>query len=314
MNVIFQYSAGRWLREQLTGLARHGLAIESCDEGDEERFFALLSGAEVIWHVLKPISADVIARGPKLRLIQKIGVGVNTIDLDAARMRDIPVCNMPGTNSRAVAEMTLLLILAALRRLPLLDRRTRNGLGWARDPALTDAFGELEGLTVGLVGYGTVPRILTPCLMALGATVIYTARGPRPDAAAPFRPLDRLLTESDVVSLHVPLTIDTRGMLDRARIFAMKPGAILINTARGGLTDEAALADALRTGRLSAAGLDVFAEEPVHPDNPLLSLDNVVLAPHVAWLTRGTLVRSFEVAVENCRRLGSGEPLLHRVI
>ena len=314
MNVIFQYGAGPWLREQLANLAEHGLAVEPCDEEDDARFFALLSAAEVLWHVLKPISADVIARAPKLRLIQKIGVGVNTIDLDAARARRIPVCNMPGTNSRAVAEMTLLLMLAALRRLPLLDRRTRSGLGWARGPALTDVFGELEGLTVGLVGYGAVPRILAPCLTALGATPIYTARSPRPDATASFRSLDRLLAESDVVSLHVPLTPETRGLLDRAGISRMKPGAILVNTARGGLVDEAALVEALRTGRLAAAGLDVFAEEPLRPDNPLLALDNVVLAPHVAWLTRGTLVRSLEVAVENCRRLGAGEPLLHRVV
>ena len=128
MNVIFQYGAGPWLREQLANLAEHGLAVEPCDEEDDARFFALLSVAEVIWHVLKPISADVIARAPKLRLIQKIGVGVNTIDLDAARARRIPVCNMPGTNSRAVAEMTLLLMLAALRRLPLLALALRSGI------------------------------------------------------------------------------------------------------------------------------------------------------------------------------------------
>ena len=314
MNVIFQYGAGPWLREQLANLTQHGLAVEPCDEEDDERFLTLLPEAEVIWHVLKPISADVIARAPKLRLIQKIGVGVNTIDLDAARTRDIPVCNMPGTNSRAVAEMTLLLILAALRRLPLLDRCTRSGLGWSRDPALTDAFGELEGLTVGLVGFGTVSRILAPCLTALGATLIYTARAARPDATASFRSFNQLLAESDVVSLHVPLTSETRGLLDRAGISRMKPGAILVNTARGGLVEEVALVDALRTGRLAAAGLDVFAEEPVRPDNPLLSLDNVVLAPHVAWLTRGTLVRSLEVAVENCRRLGGGEALVHQIV
>ena len=314
MRVVFQYGAGPWLLRRFAILADRGLVVEACDEDDDACFFALMAEADVLWHVLKPITADVIARAPKLRLIHKIGVGVNTIDLDAAHERGIPVCNMPGSNSRAVAEMTLLLMLAALRRLPLLDRRTREGLGWTRDPALTDAFGELDGLTVGLVGYGAIPQVLVPCLAALGASVIYTARAPKPDAAVPYRPLDQLLAESDIVSLHIPLTPETQGLLDRAAIARMKPGAILVNTARGALVDEAALVEALRAGRIAAAGLDVFAEEPVRPDNPLLALDNVALAPHVAWLTRGTLERSLDVAVENCRRLTVGEPLLHRVV
>ncbi len=314
MKVIFQYGAGPWLEQRLRDLSSEGLVVESCDEDDDRRFDALLATAEVIWHVLKPITAEIIGRAPRLRLIQKIGVGVNTIDLDAARARGIPVCNMPGTNSRAVAEMTLLLMLAALRRLSLLDRRTREGLGWVRDPRLTDVFGELDGVVVGLVGYGAVPQILAPCLAAPGATVLYTARAEKPDATASYRPLDRLLADSDIVSLHVPLTPETEGLLDRAALARMKPGAILVNTARGALVDEAALVEALRTGRIAAAGLDVFAEEPVRPDNPLLALDNVALAPHVAWLTRGTLERSLDMAVENCRRLTIGEPLLHRVV
>jgi phosphoglycerate dehydrogenase-like enzyme len=128
-----------------------------------------------------------------------------------------------------------------------------------------------------------------------------------------WRPLDALLAEADVVSLHLPLTPETENLIDAAALGRMKPGAILVNTARGGLVDTQALAAALRTGRLAGAGLDVFAHEPVDAADPLLLLPNVVLTPHIAWLTTGTFDRSFSLAAENCRRLAAGEALLHRV-
>jgi phosphoglycerate dehydrogenase-like enzyme len=312
LSVLFHYAAGTALAARLAGL--DGLHISVCPEHDDARFAALLPEAEVIWHVLKPLTAEHIAAASKLNLIQKIGVGVNTIALDAARARGIPVCNLPGTNSPAVAEMTLLLMLAALRRLPVLDRATREGRGWALDPALQDGFGELGGRCVGLVGFGAVPQALLPVLRAFGCRVLYSARTPHPDAAAQWRSLPDLLAEADIVSLHVPLTEETRHLIDAAALARMKPGAILVNTARGGLVDQAALTEALATGRLAAAGLDVFAEEPVAPTDPLLALPNVVLAPHVAWLTAGTFDRSLALAAENCRRLVEGRPLLHRVI
>jgi len=276
-------------------------------------FDALLPQTDVIWHLLRPLSAVDIAKARKLRLIQKIGVGVNTIDLNAAKEKNIAVCNMPGSNSRAVAELTLLLILACLRRLPLLDRMTREGRGWRLDSSLQDTFGELGGRTVGFVGYGGIPKILTPALLALGANVIYTATAPKSIDGVHFRSLSELLAEADIVSLHTPLTAATTKLIDRDRLASMRPGAILINTARGGLVDQFALIDALRSGHLAAAGLDVFATEPP-VDDPLLRLDNVVVLPHIAWLTVNTLQRSLAVAVENCRRLAAGETLLHRVV
>jgi phosphoglycerate dehydrogenase-like enzyme len=312
LSVLFHYAAGAALAAHLSRL--DGLRIAVCPEHDEARFAALLAEAEVIWHVLRPLTAAHIAAAPKLRLIQKIGVGVNTIALDAARARGIPVCNLPGTNAPAVAEMTLLLMLAALRRLPLLDRATREGRGWALDPALQDGFGEVGGRCVGLVGFGAVPQALLPVLRALGCRVLYTARTPRADAPAEWRSLPDLLAEADIVSLHLPLSDDTRHLIDAAALARMRPGAILVNTARGGLVDQAALTEALAAGRLAAAGLDVFAEEPISANDPLLALPNVVLAPHVAWLTGGTFDRSLALAAENCRRLVEGRPLLHRVI
>ncbi len=314
MKVVFHHDAGPGLGRKLTELSADGLHVEACSAADDARFSALMAEAEVLWHVLRPVSAEDMAGAPGLRLIQKIGVGVNTIDLDAARAAGIAVCNMPGTNSRAVAEMTLALMLAATRRLIAFGAATRRGTGWQLDPARQDDLGEIAGRTVGLVGYGAVPRLLVPMLAAMRATVLYTATRPKQDAVAEWRDLPALLAESDILSLHLPQTTETEGMLDRAALARMKPGAILINTARGGLVDEAALVEALRSGRLRAAGLDVFAREPVDPANPLLALDNVVVAPHVAWLTTDNFDRSLAVAVENCRRLTKGEPLLHRVV
>jgi phosphoglycerate dehydrogenase-like enzyme len=314
MKIVFQYDAGPGLRRRLAALAAEGFEVASCEETDQARFRALMADAEALWHVLMPITAEVIAASPRLRFIQKVGVGLNTIDLAAAKARGIAVCNMPGTNSRAVAEMTLLLMLAALRRICWFDRTTREGRGWPLPSEIQDDLGEIAGRTVGLVGYGAVPKLLAPVLAAMGAKVLYTARTKKPDAAAEWRTLDDLLAESDVVSLHVSLGKETEGLIGANALARMKPGAVLVNTARGALVDERALADALRSGHLGAAGLDVFAAEPAGPGHPLFALPNVVLAPHVAWLTTETLGRSLAVAVENCRRLRAGMPLLHRVV
>jgi phosphoglycerate dehydrogenase-like enzyme len=311
MKVLLHYDAGPGLAAQLATLS--GLDLTICPEADTARYAALLPEVEVIWHVLRPITAADIAAAPKLRLIQKIGVGVNTIDLAAARARGIAVCNLPGTNSRAVAEMTLLLMLGALRRIAHLDAETRAGRGWSQSTALQDGLFELAGRRVGLVGYGAVPKILAPVLQTLGCEVLYTAQSPKPDAIGSFRSMGALLSESDIVSLHIPETPETRGRINAVAIARMKPGAVLVNTARGGLVDQAALVAALRSGHLAAAGLDVFTAEPTDPADPLLSLSNVVLTPHVAWLTTGTFARSFSIAAENCRRLEHGQPLLHQV-
>ena len=272
-----------------------------CPESDVQAFERLLPQIEVLWHVLKPVTADVIAKAPKLKLIQKIGSGVNTIDVEAAKRRGIAVCNLPGTNSRAVAEMTLLLMLACLRRLPGLSAAVRAGR-WLDAWKLQDNFGELGGRTVGLLGYGAVPRILAPMLEAMGAKVQYWSR-----SAGDFA---TVLGASDIVSLHLPLTNETEKLVDPRR---MKRGSILINTARGGLVDEPALVEALKSGHLAAAGLDVFSAEPLPAGHPLLALPNVVCSPHLAWLTQETLERSIGAAMENVRRLAAGELLLHRV-
>jgi phosphoglycerate dehydrogenase-like enzyme len=311
MKAVLQYRASPGLRRKLTALEFPTVVV---DETDKDTFRREMADADILLHVLEPVTSAVIDAAPYLRLIQKIGIGVNTIDLDAARRRGIEVCNMPGTNTQAVAEMTLLLMLATLRRLAQLDRLTRAGKGWELEPELPDDLGELSGRTVGLIGFGAVARRLLPMLQAIGAKVVYTSRQPVADSPTGFLPLAELLPVVDVLSLHLPLTPETTGIVDAAALAAMKRGSVLINTARGPLVDEAALLEALTSGHLRGAGLDVFAGEPVSTDAPLLQLRNVVVTPHLAWLTTETLERSLSIVTENCRRLRTGEPLLHRVV
>ena len=287
------------------------LDIRWCAEDDDATFYRELPDAEVIWHVLRPLSGADLQRGTRLRLVHKLGAGVNTVDVDVATERGIAVANMPGANAPSVAEGAVLLMLAALRRLPLLDRATRDGRGWPTDPSLGDTVRDIGSCTVGLVGYGNIARRVEQIVAAMGATVLHTST--RDDGTAAWRALPELLGASDIVSLHLPLTPDTHGLLGRDALNVMKREAVLVNTSRGPNVDEDALIDALRAGRLAAAGLDVFAVEPIPADNPLLALDNVVLTPHVSWYTADTMRRYLVEAVDNCRRLRDGHPLVNVV-
>lgn len=315
MKLVLHYRASPHLRAALEARAAAAqVVVAIVDEDDDEGFAREIADADVLFHVLKPVTAAMIAQAPQLKLVQKIGVGVNTIDLDAARARGVAVANMPGTNSQAVAEMTLALMFAVLRRIGALDAATRAGRGWHPDPATLDSIGEIAGRTIGLIGYGAIPARLAPVLVALGADVVYTARHARVDGVGRFMRLDELLEAADIVSLHVPLGPETRGIIGRDALARIKRGAVLINTARGELVDEAALIVALADGRLRGAGLDVFAIEPVDPANPLLQCERVVVTPHLAWLTPETIERSLVVAFENVRRVRDDEPLLHKVV
>ena len=287
------------------------LDIRWCAEDDDAAFYRELPEADVLWHVLRPLSGDDLDRGTRLRLVHKMGAGVNTIDVATATRRGIAVANMPGANAPSVAEGTVLLMLAALRQLPALDRATRDGRGWPTDPALGETVRDLGSCTVGLIGYGNIAKRVADIVGAMGAAVVHTST--RDDGRPGWRPLADLLSASDIVSLHLPLTTQTHHLLDRDAIARMKPNAVLVNTSRGAVIDEAALVDALRAGRPAAAGLDVFEAEPVAPDNPLLELDNVVLTPHVTWYTADTMRRYLTEAVANCRRLHDGEPLANVV-
>lgn len=290
---------------------RDWLDIRWCHEDDDDTLHRDLPWADAVWHVLQPLSGEDLRRGEHLRLVHKLGAGVNTIDVDTATDLGIAVANMPGANAPSAAEGTVLLMLAAMRRLRDLDAAIRAGRGWPTDPSLGETVRDIGGCTVGLVGYGNIAQRVEKIVAAMGARVVHTST--RDDGTPGWQTLAQLLAESDIVSLHLPLTPQTTALIDRSALHAMKPNALLVNTSRGGVVDEASLTEALRDGRLAAAGLDVFATEPVDPTNPLLQLDNVVVTPHVVWYTRDTMRRYLAHAIDNCRRLRDGQDLVNVV-
>ena len=229
-----------------------------------------------------PFDAAVLAAAPQLRVIARVGVGTDSIDLAAATAAGVVVLTTPGANREATADHALAMILAALRRIVELDESVRRG-EWRRGAAHTPW--ELHGATVGLVGYGSIGRAVARRLAGFDVELLVCdpAVGATANGATAVS-LSELLCRADVVSLHAPLTRETRGLLGAGELALMRPEAVLVNTSRGGLVDEAALAHALGAGRLRAAALDVFDDEPAVPP-ALAALPNIVLTPHVAGLS-----------------------------
>jgi glyoxylate reductase len=268
---------------------------------------ARVSGKDALVCLLTdPIDRTVIDAAPTLKVIANVAVGYNNIDVAHARSRGIIVTNTPDVLTESVADFTWALILAITRRLSEGERLVRRGewKGWALDLLLGT---ELRGKQLGLVGVGRIGRAVAARAAAFGMTVAYTARRPLDFPNAEPMPLDRLLISSDIVSLHVPLTPETQHLIDKKALARMKRSAYLINTARGPVVDEAALAWALQHHLLAGAALDVYEKEPiVHPD--LLTLENVLLVPHLASGTTETRTAMADLAAGNVVAVLSGRP------
>jgi len=292
------------------------LELRMATSDDPADRLALATDAAFIVGGISAIPASLMDAAPKLRLIQKWGIGVDKIDLAAARARGIPVAITAGANAVPVAEFTLLLMLAVLRRLPVREAEFRGG-EWHRPRGATRREArQLRGKRVALVGLGNIGRQVAKRLQGFDVDVCYFDIR-RPTAAeeqalgAHFQELDTLLAEADIVSLHVPYTSATRGLLSRERIGRLRPGAIVINTARGEVVDETALAEALDQGTLAGAGVDVFGGEPPPPDHPLLRVraPGLVLAPHLAGSVFDNVANVARHAFRNIERVLDGEPL-----
>lgn len=258
------------------------------------------------------IDAAFLACAPRLRAISSVSVGVDHIDLAAATARGIPVGHTPGVLTETTADLAFALLLSTARRVVEADRYVRDGRwgAWAPDLLLGR---DVHGATLGLVGLGAIGRAMARRARGFGMRVLAWSRTRRPlgdlDGAVAWTELPALLAASDFVSVHVALTPETRGLLDARALAAMKPGAILVNTARGGIVDETALVAALREGRLGGAGLDVFEREPIAPGDPLLALPNVVVAPHIGSASVATRARMAALAVENLLAALDGRPM-----
>ncbi len=273
----------------------------------EDELIARIGEADALISGTEPVTARVLAAAPHLKVIAKHGVGYENIDLEAARARGIPVALAGGAIADSVADMAMALLLALARSIPQGDRAVRAG-GWPRMVGM-----ELRDKTLGIVGLGQIGKAV--CRRAKGFGMAVVAHDLYPDErfaaswGVRFLPLEELLATSDVVTLHAPAGAGTRHLINSETLARMKPGAYLINTARGDLVDEAALAEALRSGRLAGAAADVFAQEPPG-DSPLLALENFIAMPHSAGQTADGLRRMGEITAENALRvLQGGEPL-----
>lgn len=276
--------------------------------GTSEELLRRLRGAAAVLNVRSSTRFDerLLLQLPELRLIAAVGTGTDNIDLAAAERCGVAVCNAPGVNARSVAEHAIALMFAAARRIPLMDREMRGGQ-WRHYKGP-----ELEGKTLGVIGLGSIGRQVAKLATGLGMRVSawsFTRDEERARACgAVLVERDELLRRADVVSLHVPATPESRGMIGARELAQMQPGALLVNTARGALVDEAALLDALRSGHLGGAALDVFAQEPLPPDSPFYALDNVVLTPHVAWETYEADTRLVQASIDNALAYLAGRP------
>ncbi len=261
-----------------------------------------------------PVDEALLARAPELRVVSNMAVGVNNIDLDACTRRGIPVGHTPGVLTDATADLAMLLLLSAARRLPeaALDAREGRWTTWSPTGWLG---ADLRGRTLGIVGFGAIGQAVAARARAFGMRILYHSRTRKPKVErhleATFVSLTDLLRQSDFVSLHVPLTPETRGLIAADALRAMKPTAILVNTARGPVVDTDALVHALREGWIRAAALDVTDPEPLPPEHPLYALPNCLITPHIGSATEETRRRMAELACENLLAGLRGERLPH---
>jgi len=267
-------------------------------------------GAEILLTNKAPVRAETIAALPELKYIGVLATGFDVVDIEAARTRGIAVTNVPGYSTNSVAELVFALLLELARRAGYHGATVREGR-WSHCPDFSymDFPGiELNGLTVGIVGYGRIGAAVARIANGFGMKVLAHSRTQRPDeGGVAFVDLDTLLATSDVVSLHCPLTPQTRGLMDASRLSRMKQNAFLINTGRGPLVNEPDLADALNSGRIAGAGLDVLGTEPPAADNVLISAKNCLITPHIAWGSRAARERLMAGVVGNLRVYLAGE-------
>ncbi len=258
-----------------------------------------------------PITAAVMEQAPNLKYIGLFATGFNNIDLEYAKKAGITVCNVPSYSTEAVAQHTFALILELLNRVSDYNSTVKNG-DWVKSRTFSYfpiPLYELSGKTIGLVGFGSIGSRVADIALAFGMKVLVYKRTPVKDDRVTHVSMDELLAYSDIVSLHCPLNKDSENMMNKASFDKMKQGAVLINTARGGLVDEFALKDALVSKKLMGAGLDVLRKEPMDKDCPLLGIENSVITPHIAWAGLETRERLLSVVEANIKAFTEGKPI-----
>ena len=276
-----------------------------------EQLIPRLQDADAVVCNKTRITADVMAACPRLRYIGLFATGFNNIDVAYAADHGVTVCNVPGYSTEAVAQHTFALLLAITDRVHEYNDTVAQG-DWIRSRTFAYfpiPLTELCGKTIGIVGYGAIGRRVGDMARAFGMKVLVHGRRPIPDTDVEQVPFEQLLERADVVSMHCPLNADSEGMMNAAAFARMKPGAIFVNTSRGGLVDEQALRAALDSGHLMGAGVDVLQVEPMTPDCPLYGAPRCIITPHIAWAGVETRRRLMGVVAENIRRYLAGDPI-----
>lgn len=282
------------------------------DRTEPEEAVARAIDADIIITNKTVLDGDILAELPNLKYISVLATGYNVVDIDAARERDIPVSNVPEYSTRSVAQMVFALILELTQHVGAHSNAVRSGK-WTQ--SIDFSFWnypliELEGLTMGIIGLGRTGKAVADLAKAFGMNVIAYTRNP--EAVHPGVSnvdLDTVFRESDILSLHCPLTPETQGLVNSERLSLMKQTAFLINTSRGPVVNEQDLADTLNSGCIAGAGLDVLSTEPPKPDNPLLSANNCIITPHIAWATKSARERLMKITVENVKSFIEGSPI-----
>ena len=287
--------------------AGHEFVYYTSKEAQQDKLLARVQDADIIMLANQPLSAEIINACPKLKMLSVAFTGVDHVALDVCRARNILVCNAAGYSTNAVAELTFGLAISVIRNIVPCDARCRRAE--TKDGLV--GF-ELFGKTFGVVGTGAIGARVAKIAAAFGCKVLAysrTAKQELVDAGVQYVSLDELLAQSDFVSLHVPLTDATRGLINADAIAKMKQGAVLLNTARGPVVDSAALAEALNAGKLAGAGIDVFeGEPPIAEEHPLCSAKNTVLTPHVAFASREALETRADIVFANVEKWLAGAP------
>lgn len=266
-------------------------------------------GAEAVIVNKTPLSGDTIrALLPELKYIGLLATGYNVVDIETAKQHNIPVCNIPTYGTTAVAQFVMALLLELCHHIGLHNRAVKAG-EWSRSEDFCfwkRPLIELDGKTLGIIGYGRIGQATAHLAAAFGMHILASDLYTQGDGLAEMVSLDELLTESDVISLHCPLFPETENIINSESIAKMKDGVLLINTSRGRLIDEEALAAALRSGKIAGAGLDVLRTEPPAADDPLLKLENCIITPHIAWAPRASRQRLMDIAVGNLEAFTEG--------
>lgn len=274
----------------------------------ESQIAGRIEDAEIVITNKTPLNRETIMKASKLRYIGVLATGYNVVDVNAARERNIPVCNIPTYGTQAVAQFVFALLLEICHQVGHHNQAVQQGR-WTRseDFCFWDyPLIELKGKTMGIIGYGRIGRATADIARAFGMEVVAYDAFVKDSACVP---LEKVWSGSDVISLHCPLTPENTGMINANTIEKMKDGVILLNTSRGKLVDEKALRDALIDGKVYAAALDVVSEEPIREDNPLLGLDNCIITPHIAWANKEARQRLMDIAVENLVSYLRGETI-----